>query len=365
MDTGANQDGEPARYVAFGGFTNVWTLRAGLSRLGIDLTVVRDDGPAMVPRDRYTPASGDVLFFSEEQSLRHFLDQTDYTFWPRGLSVAVDDKYIFSEALVSLGERPVPFRPLDLAGAPPATPCVIKARRSWHGGDRFIRGYVCHTPQELESRLEDVRARAWGADEFFVQDYLPDGVRNCFSVAGFFDSTRPERSVLIVTRKLLSIASGFRGSGIAVEVVPDPAGLLERTRRLLSAIDYTGPFELEFLHDDQGNYFILEMNPRFWMQHGIFVDCLDNIVLRRYLGDDRASEPPPTSGVTWISSVDLMAMPVKLGPATFAKTLALLARRRWAGERVLLTPPISVALRFLASLAWRRLRDLLRTGGSG
>src|SRR5690606_33114421 len=99
-----------------------------------------------------------------------------------------------------------------------------------------------------------------------------------YSTCGFFDAADPQRNAIIVTRRVLS-AGGTIGTAAIVETLEDPAGLIGRTENILAQMGFQGPFELEFLYDDDtGKYYVLELNPRFWMQHGLFVDAYDNLL---------------------------------------------------------------------------------------
>ncbi len=58
------------------------------------------------------------------------------------------------------------------------------------------------------------------------------------------------------------------GSGCWVETEPIKE-LHEHARRILSALDFRGLVELEFLQDDQGRWRLIEVNPRAWLQVGL------------------------------------------------------------------------------------------------
>ena len=60
---------------------------------------------------------------------------------------------------------------------------------------------------------------------------------------------------------------------------------MEQSRALLEALEYEGPFELEWVYDEKTHdYKIIELNPRFWMQHSMVGAASRQAVIRKYMG---------------------------------------------------------------------------------
>jgi hypothetical protein len=76
-----------------------------------------------------------------------------------------------------------------------------------------------------------------------------------------------------------------KGDGDVVGLKEPPDGLLETTSNILSALDYSGPFELEFVFDARNKqYKVIELNPRFWLQHGLVESVSGCAPVARYIG---------------------------------------------------------------------------------
>ena len=55
---------------------------------------------------------------------------------------------------------------------------------------------------------------------------------------------------------------------------------------------YRGAFEMEFVLDEKSEeYKLIELNPRFWMQHGLIEEVTDCALIRRAVGQDPAEIP--------------------------------------------------------------------------
>ena len=346
------------RYLTFSNRHNARALAVGLQRLGHRLETLSDRHGWVRPASG-EPQPGDVLFFTDERSLKTYVGEADkYVFLPRALDGRLlDDKLEWARAVTALGEVTVPF--WDLPGAGPATapelPVYLKARHSWVGARNLPRGYVCRTAADVTSALDQLASAGWERSQFFWQRLIAGPVSNCYSVCGFFDATDPERSVMVVSRKVLSDGRTVMSCGALVETVPDPAELLPRSARLLQAFSFTGPFELEYLRDsDSGLYYLLELNPRFWMQHGLFIDGYDNVLVSRYLGIETPAFPKgvPFRPLVWINTVDLLsrAFTMLSSDAHRRRVFLDVWRRQRAGQtRVVWSPGLFDAVRAVVS----------------
>lgn len=296
----------------FSTYINAWTIQRGLAKLDIPLNVISDT-EGLLARSNRSLIKGEWLFFTEESSLLRYYDAQDYHFFPRELDKnLIDDKFAFAKALIAMGEYPIAC--WDLKDIEPCEtlefPIYLKAKHSWFGTRKLPRGYLCNTPADLGKALKTIESLDISKDLFFLQRLLPGDEKNNISTCGFFDYHNPHRNVIVVTQKVLS-TDGKIGFGSIVETIQDPELLRARTHHILTTLRYTGPFELEFLYDARDQtYYVLELNPRFWMQHGIFIEGYENRVIRAYLELDEASEwyteETPFHPLAWVNQIDFL-----------------------------------------------------------
>lgn len=299
------------RYFIFSNYINAWTIREGLNRLGIKVEVVSGEG--LMPVSKLVPSAGDALFFTEESNLLRFYDSKEFYFHPQNIDRGlIDDKVYFSKNMLAIGEKPVPFWEIGTQHnqAPPQLPIYIKARHSWKGSKKLPRGYICRSTKEREKIFESIHANGWSLNTFFYQKLLNSPLQNNISVSGFFDHQDAKRNMLLLTQKLIG-SSDKIATGWIVATTPDPERLLDRTTNILKQLRYTGPFELEFFYEEEDHiYYILEMNFRFWMQHGLFLSFFENGLIKRYLGMDTEKDWNTTSHfgrpLLWIDNIEFI-----------------------------------------------------------
>jgi len=344
---------QPSRHIVFGDYINAWSLQRGLKQLGKRLHQAR---PQAVAGDEIAivPRAGDVLYFTDERSLRQFLPRTDLHFLPRFSDLDIDDKVCFYDWLSDFGEQIIPYS-RDL-NTPSVWPTLIKARHSWKGDRKLPRGFVCRTAEEFQHVRQQLPELGLSESDFCRQQFLPS-CEDVYSVCGHFDSRDNQRNAILVTRKTLTDSQDL-GTGAVVDTVADPQDLVERTARILNGLRYHGPFELEFLYDQiSQTYYVLELNPRFWMQHGIFIDGFDNIVIKRYLGiDDGSSVAESAPDVCWLNRVDLMIALLKCDARLVSRFVSLWWNRRRRGIRCLWCPDWQTTIRYVCRICRQKLR---------
>jgi len=275
------------KYFVFSSYINAYSIRRGLTHLGLDLHVAAEES-TLLRKSHEWPAAGDTLFFTDEKSLKKFYGQ-EYEFYPKEIPWhLIDDKFEFAKFLVSLSEMPVPFASVDNNNF--AFPFILKAKHSWLGDSKLPRGFVCKSDEDRTNALAKLASMKIERQNFFCQKFLPENNGNNISVCGFFDHTDVRRNLMIVTAKV----SGYPrtiSTGVVVATIRDPRELRMRTTLILNKLSYSGPFEMEFFYDKQNDaYYVLELNPRFWMQHGLFVAAYENGLLKRYLKIDTPND---------------------------------------------------------------------------
>lgn len=271
-------------------------------------------------------AAAEWLFFTEERSLAQALAAPvpGQRFWPQRFPAALlDDKWAFAAWLAEnpAGTQGLPQWPLA-AAADARWPLLLKARHSWRGERKLPRGWVCRSAAELQAAL--ARLPSAEHDWFFLQQWFGDAPMHLVSVAGFFDANDENRNLACVTERLADYGAGPSSSALLVTMA-DEQGLVGRAEQVLRRLQYRGPYELEFVVAN-GRPHVLELNPRFWMQHGLFLGAGNGLV-KRYLGVESATDRtlrllPP--GLQWADGFWLLR---RLLRADLASLRHVLARR--------------------------------------
>jgi D-aspartate ligase len=135
-----------------------------------------------------------------------------------------------------------------------------------------------------------------------VQEFIP-GADADLVVFGSYASGISDAVRYFTGRKLLQYPPQS-GTGVAVRACHVPE-IVDMSRRLLARLAYKGVSELEYKHDRRtGRYVLIEMNPRFWDQHGVgasvgvnLAECVYLDVTQRYVPEQHQSQEP----FTWIA----------------------------------------------------------------
>jgi acyl-CoA carboxylase subunit alpha len=174
-------------------------------------------------------------------------------------------------------------------------PVLVKA--SAGGGGRGMR--IVHELAELPGELELARAEAaaaFGDATVFCEPYLASGRHIEVQVLADAHGT-----VWAVGERECSIQ---RRHQKVVEEAPSPLveridgmreQLFDAARAATKAIAYTGAGTVEFLADDDGRFFFLEMNTRLQVEHPV-TECttgLDLVALQLHVADGGRLEPEP------------------------------------------------------------------------
>jgi pyruvate carboxylase subunit A/propionyl-CoA carboxylase alpha chain len=179
-------------------------------------------------------------------------------------------------------------------------PVLVKA--SAGGGGRGMR--VVRTLSELPAHLEGARreaASAFGDSAVFCERYLAAGHHVEVQVVADEHGT-----VWAVGERECSIQ---RRHQKIIEEAPSPlvervpgmrAKLFAAARLAATAIGYTGAGTVEFMADDRGDFFFLEMNTRLQVEHPVTEETtgLDLVELQLQVADGGRldPQPPPSTG---------------------------------------------------------------------
>jgi hypothetical protein len=348
------------RAITFSSGVNAWSLRVACRMLHVDLFTTDTRPTLPIPRCAAPPPTETRLLFTEERSLGRFLAQPEGNrFYPMHFPTALlDDKLAFADWLVSIGEKPVPFGPVSKR--PGEFPVILKPRHSWRER-KLPRGWVCRNASELARAEDQAKRDGVQTDWLFVQPWYGDRAPEVISVCGFFDVRSPHRNLMCVVRRLADAGTAPACSAM-VATVADPARLVERAAVILGRLAFTGPFELEFLGVG-GEYLVLELNPRFWMQNGLFL-CAGNGLVKRYLDLDGPSDwqQPSPADLLWMDSVWFLIRLAKLDLRPIVTIKRWVSKR---GYRLAFFPSLTIAMGLLLRSRLASLKAAFRPREAG
>jgi len=331
------------RDVTFSCWINAWSIDQGLRKLdGRKLYSTKPDG--LIKALAQEPNKGDVLYFTDEASMRKYIGQKDYFSVPKQLPEGVfDDKLAFASLARELGIPTIPFQNNPCEQTKLAFPVLVKARNSWINGKHVHRGWVCESRQEFPQVFKEIEEKGLQSSDYFLQEWLEEvAAEDNYSVCGYWDAEENDRNLLAVVRRTSSYNKGQSCSS-AIAVIQDPGELIEWTRTILNHLSYSGPFEIEYLRTRNG-FRVLEFNPRFWYQNGIFLKH-GNGLIRRYLEIDEKTLNGETiidSG-TWVDAIWFLRSILKL---QFQAIREVRRAAELGRAKVDLYPTIPVALKY-------------------
>lgn len=343
------------RAITFSSYINAYTLFKGIESLGITFGTV-DEKPILPIPFNPSVSQEDWLFCTEEASLRRALNgELAGHYLPRSFPLnLLDDKWALAEWLAKNPSLCKGLKQWQVCDTSVNFPCLVKSKHSWQNQEKLPRGWVCRDGSDFQAALARITREGYTPESFFIQEWLGDGPCRVISVCGFHDTHAQKRNIVAVVERIAAHSEGLSCSS-AVETIPDEWGLIDQATAILNALAFVGPYELEFLV--VGNSVqVLELNPRFWMQHAIFL-VAGNGLIKRYMGLDTDSDHQQRiiGNVVWIDGLHLInnVMNFHLNDVRL-----VLAKRFIEGKQVLIWPGLRVAFSHWIGHVLRRCRVL-------
>ena len=143
---------------------------------------------------------------------------------------------------------------------------IVRPRLSWFGVAQRERVKLVRGRDQFRAALADYASRGLERKDLCHQELLSIRNQDNVSISGWYG---PGDKHLFCSRKVLQYPANT-GGGDVVELLPPPAGVMEQAMDILAALAYEGPMEMEFVFDERaGEFKVTELNPRFWLQHGL------------------------------------------------------------------------------------------------
>lgn len=227
-------------------------------------------------------------------------------------------------------------------------PFFIRFKQSWEGVYRLPRVHLITKPQQ-QRKAEDAYAQlGFRPHQWCYQEALSIDPRHNVSISGWHSS---DERLYFATRHLLRHPSA-NGNGDVTEIITPPGGLVECTERILRALEYEGPFELEFVFDlKNGCYKVIELNPRFWMQHGLIEALTGHALVGKYAEINEAKRINGSGEIRyWVNSLYAIYRIAK-GDLRVLKYLF--------NSKALLVPSLSIALKSCIPFGVNKIKALV------
>lgn len=339
------------RAMTFSSYINAYTIYKGVESVGISFATA-DEKPVLPIPIHPSVSQEDWLFYTEEASLRRALiGELVGHYLPRNFPLPLlDDKWALAEWLAANPSLCQGLKQWKLCDTLVVFPCLVKSKHSWQNQEKLPRGWICRNGSDLQSALALITREGYAPEAFFIQEWLGDGPCRVISVCGFHDTHDQTRNLVAVVERIAAHTEGLSCSS-AVETIPDEWGLIDQTKAILDALSFVGPYEMEFLVVGD-RVLVLELNPRFWMQHAIFL-VAGNGLIKRYLNLETENDLQQRiiQNIVWIDGIHLVkcVMHFKVNDVRLVLNKCLIE-----GKQVVIWPSLRVSSFYWISQVWRK-----------
>jgi predicted ATP-grasp superfamily ATP-dependent carboligase len=139
--------------------------------------------------------------------------------------------------------------------------------------------------------------------QILIQEYIPGGPKYLYSFCPFFKNGKVMTSIM--ARRPRQHPMDFGHSSTFVELVDIPE-IQQISEKFLSLIGYYGIAEVEFMRNPQnGEYKLLEVNPRIWGWHTLAIAAgvdFPYILYKDMIGEEMEGYSP-LKNVSWMRSI--------------------------------------------------------------
>lgn len=149
-------------------------------------------------------------------------------------------------------------------------PLVVKGK--------YYDAYIAHNPQQAATFFHKISSK-WGIP-IIIQQFIKGSEYN---VTGLGDG-KGNMIAAVPMRKQYITDKGKAWGGISI----NDKKMLELTQHFLTSTKWRGPFELELMKDSEGDFYLMEINPRMpaWIYLAVGVgqnipEALTNLALNR------------------------------------------------------------------------------------
>ena len=181
---------------------------------------------------------------------------------------------------------------------------VMRPKETWQNPNQREYVKLVYGRESFDKAASIYASRGVGGEELCFQEMLSIRNESNVSIAGWFDLNNQH---LYCLRKRFQHPPGI-GSGDVCELIEPPEGMMASAVAILTALKYKGPLEMEFVFDLNSNeYKVIEMNPRFWMQHGLLDVVSGRALISRNLNKEPlAVTPSQANKKYWVNTVQCL-----------------------------------------------------------
>ena len=157
----------------------------------------------------------------------------------------------------------------------------------------------------INNREELIKTYQWvcsiiDPSQILIQEFIPGGPKHLYSFCPFFKNGKVVTSIM--ARRPRQHPMDFGHASTYAELVDIPE-IQKISEKFLSLIDYYGIAEVEFMrHPQNGEYKLLEVNPRVWGWHTLAIAAgvdLPYILYQDMIGE-KIEVHPPMKNIKWI-----------------------------------------------------------------